>query len=469
MAPGAALVGVKVLDSEGLGYMSYVNAGIQWVIDNKSALGIEVINISLGAAGSSDGADSTSQLVNQAVANGIVVVVSAGNEGPEKYTIGSPAAADEAITVGAIADVEPGTAGSFSCGNAPGYGFYQVCFSSRGPTADGRMKPDISAPGVFITAAGIGTINGYVEKSGTSMSSPFTAGLVGLMLHASPALSPAQVKTKITETALDWGLAGDDIDYGAGRLDGYEAIKNAGGHSGTNIATPKHQYFTGNLSGTGDADWYDINIADSSYPIAITLIMPDWTSSSNPDFDIYLYEADGTTELARSWGINRQETIGYQPSSSIYKLRVQSFSGSGNYFFDQSAGTAIVSISITSDGLVEFGTVALEATADNSGDVQTIKVDTGPADLEVRSTDFSDGVNSWALGDTNDDHQVKWEFLPDNGAWSTFLAPDTLYNLADDVGEGNTQNLHLQITMPTATASSNQYSSTVTIVATEPD
>ena len=469
VAPGAALVGIKVLDSEGGGYMSYVNAGIQWVIDNKNTFGIEVINISLGAAGSYDGTDSTSQLVNEAVDVGIVVVVSAGNEGPEKYTIGSPAAADEAITVGAMADVEPGAPGSFNCGSAPGCGFYQICFSSRGPTADGRIKPDISAPGVFITAAEMGTTNGYVEKSGTSMSSPFMAGLAGLILQASPTLTPAQVKTKITDTALDWGLAGDDIDYGAGRLDGYEAIKSAGGYSGTNIAIPKHQHLSGSLAGTGDTDWYDINVTDNSYPIAVTLIMPDWTFSTNPDFDIYLYEADGTTELARSWGINRQETIGYHPSGSgVYKLKVQSYSGSGNYFFDQSAGTAIVSISITSDGLVEFGTVALGAVkANDPDDIQTISVDTGPADLKVRSTVFFNGINNWTLGGSGN-NQVTWEYSKNGTNWSEFLTDDVLYLLNSNVPHEGTQDLHLRITMPTETAFSNQYSSTVTIVATAP-
>jgi len=468
VASGAALVGIKVLDSEGGGYMSYVNAGIQWVIDNKDTYGIEVMNMSVGASGSSDGTDSTSQLVNEAVDAGIVVVVSAGNEGPEKYTIGSPSAAAKAITVGAMADVEPGIAGSFSCGNAPGYGFYQVCFSSRGPTADERIKPDISAPGVFIMAAEMGTSNGYIEYSGTSMSSPFVAGLAGLMLHANSSLTPADIKTKLMNTAVDWDGSETDIDYGAGRLDGYEAIKSAGGYSGTNITIPEHQYLTGSLTVTGDEDWYDINVTDTSYPIAITLII----SSSDPDFDLYLYAPDGTTELDKSISTARQETVGYQPTATgIYKLRVYSYAGSGNYFFDQSAGTAAsppVSITLTTDGLVEFGIMALEATADSTGDVQTVSVDTGPVNLDVKSTVFSDNGNSWSLASSNGNNQVKWEFSPDTSIWNTFLASDTLYNLADDVAETGTQDFYLRLTMPTVTDSSNQYSATVTIVATAP-
>lgn len=476
VASGAALVGVKVIKRRGqscVGKTSDVNAGIQWVIDNKDTYGINVINMSVGSSGSSDGTDSTSLLVNSAVDAGIVAVLSAGNEGPRKYTIGSPSAAAKAITVGAMADVEPGIAGSFGCGKAPGYGFYQVCFSSRGPTADERIKPDISAPGVFITAARAGTTNGYIEYSGTSMSSPFVAGLAGLMLHASSTLTPSDIKTKIKSTALDWGPGGNDIDYGAGRLDGYEAIKSAGGFSGTNISTPEHQYIAGTLSGTNDEDWYDINVTDTSYPIAITLIMPNWLSGNNPDFDVSLYDTDGTTVLDSSISTTRQETVGYQPiTAGTYKLRVYSFAGSGNYFFDQSAGTSIVSISLTTDGTTPFGIIPLNTTIDTTvsgiNDVQTVTVDAGPANLDVKSTVFSDGSDTWSLGSTNGVNQVKWEFSPNASVWSTFLTADTLYDLANNVAQANTQDLYLRLTLPADSSSSLQHSSTVTIVATAP-
>lgn len=480
VAPGAALVGVKVLKVLGVnctGKVSTINAGVQWVIDNKATYGIEIFNMSIGIAGSSDGTDSTSLLVNSAVNSGIVGVVAAGNEGPAKYTIGSPAAADKAITVGDMADVQPGTAASFGCGNAPGWGFYQICFSSRGPTADNRIKPDISSPGVFIMAAAAGTTNGYKELSGTSMSSPFIAGLAGLMLQANSSLTPADIKNKIATTAIDWNGPEADIDYGAGRLDGYEAIKSAGGFTGTNITTPEHKYFPGSLSGTGETDWYDINVTDTSYPIAVTLIMPNWVSSTNPDFDIYLYAADGTTELARSWGTNRQETIGYKPSATgIYKLKVYSYAGSGNYFFDQSAGTAVaVSISLQTDGTTPFGILVLGATKDTTpsgtNDVQTVKVDVGPANLSVKSSNFSDGTgNTWTLGSTNGDNQVKWEFSKEAtpSAWTTFEVANNLYPLAANVAQGATQSIYFKLTMPTSTVSSNQYSATVTIVATAP-
>lgn len=128
-----------------------------------------------------------------------------------------------------------------------------------------------------------------------------------------------------------------------------------------------------------------------------------------------------------------------------------------------------VSISLTTDGTVDFGTMALGAVADSSGDVQTISIDTGPADLDVKSTVFSDNGNSWSLGTGSGANQVQWEFATStSGSWQTFSAADTLYNLADNLAETNTQNLYLRITMPTETASANQYSSTVTIMATAP-
>lgn len=127
-----------------------------------------------------------------------------------------------------------------------------------------------------------------------------------------------------------------------------------------------------------------------------------------------------------------------------------------------------VSISLTTNGLVEFGTVALGAMVDSLSDIETIMVDTGPADLDVKSTVFSDGSNTWSLGSSNGENQVKWEFSPDGTSWNSFIAADTLSNLVTSVPQGNTQDLYLRLTMPTDTDSTSQYSSTVTIVATAP-
>lgn len=116
--------------------------------------------MSLGTSGSSDGTDVVSQAVNNAAAAGIVPVIAAGNSGPGKFTIGSPGAATGALTVAAMSD--PGQ-GGFGLAN----------FSSRGPTQDNRMKPEIAAPGVNVTAPKANSGNGYIAYSGTSMATPY--------------------------------------------------------------------------------------------------------------------------------------------------------------------------------------------------------------------------------------------------------------------------------------------------------
>ena len=322
VASGAALVGIKVLDRRGSGSMSTVDAGIDWAIQNKDVYGIKVINLSLGTSTSSAGTDSTSIAVNSASASGIAVVVAAGNSGPAKYTIGSPGAASEAITVAAMADVGEN-------------GFNLADFSSRGPTADGRIKPDISAPGYNITAPKANSTNGYVTYSGTSMATPFTAGVIALMLDAKPSLTVNDIKTILNTTASDWGPTGADIDYGKGRLQAYEAIKAAGNYSGTGPIVPSHNYYSGKLNATGESNNWSLNVTSTSNPVAVTLIMTDWTSSI--DFDLYVYDPSGAL-VGKSEGTKRQELVSFNPTlTGNYTVKVYSYAGSGNYFFDTSS------------------------------------------------------------------------------------------------------------------------------------
>jgi len=134
--------------------------------------------------------------------------------------------------------------------------------------------------------------------------------------------------------------------------------------------------------------------------------------------------------------------------------------------------TAEVSITISTDGTVSFGGLSLEevkdTTASGIDDVEVISVDSGPADLEVKSTVFTDGSHNWLLGASNGANQVKWELSPDGSSWTTFVAADTLYDLAGSVPQGNDQNLYFKITMPSSSDSYQAYSSTITIVASSP-
>jgi len=99
VAPGAALIGLKVLGSNGSGSLSNVTAAVDWAVANKDLYNIRVISMSLGTDGSSDGSDTLSQAVNRAADQGIIPVIAAGNAGPRRYTLGSPGAAAKAVTI----------------------------------------------------------------------------------------------------------------------------------------------------------------------------------------------------------------------------------------------------------------------------------------------------------------------------------------------------------------------------------
>ncbi|MGH3104465.1 MAG: S8 family serine peptidase [Gaiellaceae bacterium] len=336
VAPAAALVGVKVLDSTGNGSMANVTKGIEWVVANRDTYGIEAINLSLGTTGCANGTDATSVAVNHAHAAGIVVAVAAGNSGPGTCTVGSPGAATGALTVGAMADMGVN-------------GFRQAYFSSRGPTSDGRLKPDVSAPGLLVTSARAGTVNGYIDYSGTSMATPFTVGVALLMRDANAALTSQQVKDKLMQTAVDWGRGGNsrtagtsgpDIEYGAGRLDAYAAIASAGAGIAAPPAMPAHELREGTLPGTGTQIDYILNVTDTQFPIAATLIHPSVVASysSNPDFDLYLLDPNGV-QVAKAETSRRQDELGYKPAvTGAWTLRVRSWSGAGSFFVDVSAG-----------------------------------------------------------------------------------------------------------------------------------
>ncbi len=213
VAPAASLYVAKVLRADGGGLMSGVMAGIEWAVLEQK---VQVINLSLGGPGPCDGSDALSTLCDEAVQQaGIVLCVAAGNSGPGARTVGSPGCARYVITVGAVDDNDR-----------------MASFSSRGPTSDGRVKPDLVYPGVGIVApqaagTSMGTVvqDGYVSASGTSMATPHATGVAALMLQANPELTAAQVKTLMVAAAVNIGALPNE--QGAGRGDAYQAYLRA--------------------------------------------------------------------------------------------------------------------------------------------------------------------------------------------------------------------------------------------------
>ncbi len=136
---------------------------------------------------------------------------------------------------------------------------------------------------------------------------------------------------------------------------------------------------------------------------------------------------------------------------------------------DAAAAVPNLSISLTTDGSVSFGTLPLGSTTSTpSGSQETVKVDVGPADLTVSSTDFSDGSNHWLLSNNPGPDQVKWQYSTDNINWNTFLSPNVNYPLASNLPGGNQQDIYFKLAMPTSASDFGQHSSQVTITATSP-
>jgi serine protease AprX len=322
-APGASLVGVKVLGEDGLARASTVMEGIAWCIENRARYGIDVISLSLSGDNASDGTDAVSRLVDAASAAGLVVCVAAGNDGPTPYTIGSPSAAASVITVGNMIDLDWG-------------GFALHPSSSRGPTLDGRVKPDLCGPGYQILGAEANT-GGHTRKSGTSMSCPFVAAVAALVLQAKPSLSPAEVKALLKETAVHFGARGENNEFGAGRLDAYAALAKATGTAGTPPAAPDALHGEGEIAKAGDWFGWKLPVDDTRFPIAATLIQ----QGPDADFDLEILDPDGSL-IAVGFEAGRQETISVQPSKpGTYVIMVRSGLGSGRYLLDVSAGTSV--------------------------------------------------------------------------------------------------------------------------------
>ncbi|WP_024301098.1 S8 family serine peptidase [Pseudogulbenkiania sp. MAI-1] len=348
VAPGAPVYAAKVLDSSGSGAESAVVSGIEWCAGQS---GVRVISLSLAALPPADGNDAMSQAVNAAVDGGKVVVVAAGNDGDEPGTVGSPGAAEKAVTVGACAEWSaPVDTTNHS------EGVYLTAFSSRGPITDShntvlRIKPDICAPGHSITAAKAGTVNGYVTYSGTSMATPFVAGSVALALEANPTLSPAQVRTLLEGTAQDRGTTGKDNEWGAGLIDAYAFVARAQNPASI-LATafPTTQRIAP-ASVASNSTWsYPFDVSDTSKPIAaivtivgqpictLRLFGSCFAYQWDPDLDARLRAPDGTilaysgcmgegTECASPRAplvaLGRQETLHAMPTvAGQYRVEV---------------------------------------------------------------------------------------------------------------------------------------------------
>ncbi|MFN8486601.1 MAG: S8 family serine peptidase [Caldilineaceae bacterium] len=170
----------------------------------------DVVNDSWGSANPTDSV--LRPAIQRLRKAGIAPVFAAGNPDAGPGSIGTPANAPEAITVGAIDS------------------FDKVAdFSGRGPAFyEGVQKPQLTAPGVYVLSSIPG--GAYVEASGTSMAAPHVTGLIALMVAADLKdgvrdLNVDELESFMNYTAVDLGKPGPDDDYGYGRINAYEAVR----------------------------------------------------------------------------------------------------------------------------------------------------------------------------------------------------------------------------------------------------
>jgi len=219
IAPDATLIELKANDSTGVAHESDVINALQWVTATQALFNIRVVNLSLvSSVAESYRTSALDAAVEMAWLHGIVVVVSAGNGGPNT-SLYAPANDPYVITVGATDD--KGTASTTDDQLA--------FFSSYGTTQDGFAKPELVAPGRHIVgplASGgaafstlfpnnilAGEHNLYIQLSGTSASAPIVTGVIADVLQRRPTLTPDYLKGLLMQTALPVAGTGTGVGY----------------------------------------------------------------------------------------------------------------------------------------------------------------------------------------------------------------------------------------------------------------
>lgn len=207
IAPKANILAIKAMDEDGGGSTSEIIEAIAYAVATKDKYNTKILNLSVGTPATNNcDRDPLCRAVQKAIEAGLIVVVAAGNSGPDRETILSPGINPSAITVGAVDDKRTIDISDDKIAE----------FSSRGPTSDGRIKPDLVAPGVSINSLSNINLEDYAPLSGTSMATPMVSGSIALLLNKYGDKSPKKVKDMLIDSCID--LKNSKEIQGAGLL-----------------------------------------------------------------------------------------------------------------------------------------------------------------------------------------------------------------------------------------------------------
>ncbi|GAC14397.1 S8 family peptidase [Aliiglaciecola lipolytica] len=233
MAPDVYLLSVKAFDASGNGSYTDILDGLNYVYQNRNRYRIRVLNLSLGASVQSNyWSDPINQAVMRLWEAGVVVVTSVGNTGSDYATVTVPGNNPYIITVGALTD---------SYTPADTSDDRMTTFSSKGPTVEGFVKPEIVAFGGHLSSkfnkdllwnknyVASDTGEDYHMVSGTSQAAAVVTGTVALMLQYNPYLSPDEVKCRLIDSASSvtnpsTGKAYGPFTQGAGLINAHAAV-----------------------------------------------------------------------------------------------------------------------------------------------------------------------------------------------------------------------------------------------------
>ncbi|MFQ6009802.1 MAG: S8 family serine peptidase [Candidatus Aenigmatarchaeota archaeon] len=346
VATNASIIAIKVLDSSGLGYTSDIVSGIEWAIDN----GADIISMSLGTKYNQFSECyevASSNATDNATAQGIVIVVAAGNEGAGSNTISAPACAKTAITVGSVSKSDSITS-----------------YSSRGATNDNRTKPDLTAPGgvnvVGCTSGNSEIIstslnNNYACSYGTSQATPHVSGAAALLMEKYNSLygnmpDPGLVKAVLITAVNTTGMGGGqrNNNYGSGRIDVMEMLRIM------------NYTYNDTVSSSGE-NVHGFNVTNTSFKVSLVW-MENMTYHNN--LDMVVQAPNGTNYSNPSDVNDTVEQLFAGNDTGIWKVYVKgtSVTGSQEYYLGADAekydvNSAIALLQGTNVSLVHYGDV----------------------------------------------------------------------------------------------------------------